>query len=128
MELIEGLGNIIGFFDGVFPLLESMKHEIVELGTHVRFFCVDLGIELYQSEICSQKSGVTACNVILIVLNWFRIFIDCDLQQYFFAPKIHSDDGEIKLNVPEVLCTLSATCNKEHHREIITLAGFNSRP
>ena len=75
MELIEGLGNIIGFFDGVFPLLESMKHEIVELGTHVRFFCVDLGIELYQSEICSQKSGVTACNVILIVLNWFRILI-----------------------------------------------------
>jgi hypothetical protein len=32
MELIEGLENINGFFDGVFPLLESMKHEIVALG------------------------------------------------------------------------------------------------
>ena len=99
LELIEGLGNIKGFFNGVFPLLESMKHEIIELGMFVRFSCIVLGGELDRNEMYSQKSGVTACNVILIVLNWFRIFIDCDLQQYFFAPKIHSDDGEIKLNV-----------------------------
>ncbi|PMD28564.1 hypothetical protein NA56DRAFT_640172, partial [Hyaloscypha hepaticicola] len=31
MELIEGLENINEFFDGVFPLLESMRHEIVQL-------------------------------------------------------------------------------------------------
>jgi hypothetical protein len=55
MELIEGLGNIIGFFDGVFPLLESMKHEIVELGMFVRFFCVGSGSELYQNKMCSQS-------------------------------------------------------------------------
>jgi len=75
LELIEGLGNIKGFFNGVFPLLESMKHEIIELGMFVRFSCIVLGGELDRNEMYSQKSGVTACNVILIVLNWFRILI-----------------------------------------------------
>jgi len=37
MELIEGLENINEFFDGVFPLLESMRHEIVQLGMFGRF-------------------------------------------------------------------------------------------
>jgi hypothetical protein len=37
MELIEGLENINGFFDGVFPLLESMRHKIVQLGMFGRF-------------------------------------------------------------------------------------------
>jgi hypothetical protein len=55
MELIEGLENIIGFFNGVFPLLESMKHEIVELGTYVRIICVGLGRELNWNEMCSQS-------------------------------------------------------------------------
>jgi hypothetical protein len=55
MELIEGLGNIIGFFDGVFPLLESMKHEIVELGMFARFIFIELGRELNWNEMCSQS-------------------------------------------------------------------------
>jgi hypothetical protein len=38
MELIEGLENINGFFDGVFPLLKSMKHEIVQLGEEFSSF------------------------------------------------------------------------------------------
>jgi hypothetical protein len=70
MELIEGLGNINGFFDGVFPLLESMEHEIVELGMFVRFFCVSLGIDLYQNKIdVFSKLRITACIGKLHVLN-----------------------------------------------------------
>jgi hypothetical protein len=71
MELIEGLENINEFFDGVFPLLESMRHEIVQLGMFGRFILFDLRRALNWNEMCSQCREVTACIEKLNVPNRF---------------------------------------------------------